>query len=139
MVFGSVGRMKIRKAEIEDLEDIKKMDEISLKAGHSLDYLKRNLNNTIVAVEGQKILGYFMFKDDVVMNLVIHLDYRKKGIGKMLVKEAMKTSRRLISRTRENNVNAIEFFKHLGFKYKRKIENYYKNGDNAIKMEWNKT
>ncbi len=139
MVFGSVGRMKIRRANTGDLEDIKKMDEISLKAGHSLDYLKRNLNDTLVAVDKQKVIGYFMFKNELAMNLTVHPDYRKKGIGKMLVKEAMKTSRRLISRTRENNVNAIDFLRHLGFKYKRKIENYYKNGDNAIEMEWRKT
>jgi len=131
--------MKIRVAKIEDLEEMKKMDEISLKANHSLDYFKRNLNNTIVAVEGQKVVGYFMFKGEIAMNLVIHPDYRKKGIGKILVKETMKKSNRLVSRIREDNVNALEFHKHLGFKYKRKIQNYYKNGDNAIEMEWKKT
>jgi len=131
--------MKIRVAKIEDLEEMKKMDEISLKANHSLDYFKRNLNNTIVAVEGQKVVGYFMFKGEIAMNLVIHPDYRKKGIGKILVKETMKKSNRLVSRIREDNVNALEFHKHLGFKYKRKIEKYYKNGDNAIEMEWKRT
>jgi ribosomal protein S18 acetylase RimI-like enzyme len=131
--------MKLRKAKIEDLRDIKNMDEISLKAVHPLDYFKKNLKNILVAVEEQKVVGYFMFKDKIVMNLVIHPDYRKKGIGKILVKEAMKKSRRLISRTREDNVNALEFLKHLGFEYKRKIKNYYKNGDNAIEMEWKKT
>jgi ribosomal protein S18 acetylase RimI-like enzyme len=131
--------MKIRKAKIEDLEDIKDMDEVSLKSVHSLHYFKKNLNNTIVSIEKRKIVGYFMFKDEIAMNLVIHPDFRKKGIGKMLVKEAMKKSRRLISRTREDNVNALEFLKHLGFRYKRKIKNYYKNGDNAIEMEWKRT
>jgi len=48
----------------------------------------------------------------------------------------MKKSKKLISRTREDNVNALEFLKHLGFKYKRRIKKYYKNGDNAIEMEW---
>ena len=131
--------MKIRTAKIEDLEDIKKIDNISLKAIHSLGYFKRNLNNIIVAVDGKKIIGYFMFKGQLVMNMVVHPDYRKKGIGKILVKEVMKRSNRLVSRTREDNVNALEFLKHLGFRYKRKIENYYKNGDNAIEMEWKKS
>jgi len=131
--------MRIRKAKIEDLEDIKRMDEISLEAHHSMVYLKRYRNNILVAVEGQKVVGYFMFKDEIAMNLVIRPDYRKRGIGKMLVKEAMKKSKRFISRTREDNVDALEFLKHLGFKYKRNIENYYKNGDNAIEMEWKKT
>jgi len=131
--------MKIIKAKIENLKDIKKMDDISLKAVHSLGYFKKNLKNTLVAVEGQNIVGYFMFKDGIAMNIAIRPDYRKKGIGKMLIKEAMKRSRRLVSRTREDNVNAIEFLKHLGFKYKKRIKNYYKNGDNAIEMEWKRT
>jgi len=139
MVFGSVGRMKIRKAKIGDLENIKRIDKISLKANHSLDYLKKNLNNMIVAIEGQKILGYFMFKSELAMNLVVHPDHRGKGIGKMLIKKGMKKSKRFISRTREDNVDALEFLKRLGFKYKRRIKNYYKNGDNAIEMEWRKT
>ena len=131
--------MKIRKAKIEDLEEIKKIDDISLKASHSIDYFKRNLRNTIVAVDGKKIIGYLMFKDQLVMNMAVHPNYRNKGIGKMLVKEAMKKSKRLISRTREDNLNSLEFFKHLGFKYKRKIEKYYKNGDNAVEIEWKRT
>jgi len=131
--------MGIRKAKKEDLDDIKRMDDISLKAVHSFGYFKRNLNNTIVAVKEKRIVGYFMFRNEIAMNLVIHPDYRKTGVGKMLVKEAMKKEKRLVSRTREENINAIEFLRHLGFKYKRKIENYYKNGDNAIEMEWKKT
>jgi ribosomal protein S18 acetylase RimI-like enzyme len=128
--------MRIRKARIQDLEQIKKIDEISLKADHSLNYFKKNLKNTIVVVEEKKIAGYIMFKNDVLMNLVVHSAYRKKGIGKMLVNEVMKKSKKLITRTRENNVNALKFFKHLGFKYKRKINGHYKNGDNAIETEW---
>jgi ribosomal protein S18 acetylase RimI-like enzyme len=131
--------MKIRRARIEDIEDIEKIDRVSLKADHSIDYFRKNLNNTIVAIEEGKVIGYFMFKDQLAMNIVVHPDYRNRGIGEMLFKEATKQSRRFISRTREDNVNALEFLKHLGFKYKRKIKNYYKNGDNAIEMEWNKT
>ena len=130
--------MIIRKAIIEDIENLKKIDDISLKAVHSLDYFKKNLKNTIVAVNKKEIIGYFMFKNQLAMNMVVHPDYRNKGIGKMLFKEATKKSRSFISRTREDNVNALEFLKHLGFKYKRKIENYYSNGDNAIEMEWKK-
>jgi ribosomal protein S18 acetylase RimI-like enzyme len=130
--------MMIRKGNKKDIESIKKIDDVSLKAVHSLDYFEKNLKNILVAVEQGKVVGYLMVRGELAMNLVVHPDYRKRGIGKMLVKEAMKESRRLISRTREDNVNALEFLKHLGFKHKRKIKNYYKNGDNAIEMEWKK-
>lgn len=114
------------------------MDYASLKAIHSLDYFERNLDNIIVVVDEEKIVGYLMFKKGILMNLVVLPEYRKKGIGKMLVEESMKKCRSLVSRTRENNLNALEFLKHMEFNYKRKIEKYYKNGDNAIEMEWKK-
>jgi len=131
--------MMIRKGIMKDIESMKEIDDVSLKAVHSLSYFKKNLKNILVAVEQGKVVAYLMVRGELAMNLVVHPDHRGKGIGKTLVKEAMKKSRRLISRTREDNVNALEFLKHLGFGYKRKIKNYYKNGDTAIEMEWKKT
>ncbi len=131
--------MIIRKGEKKDIGSIKEIDDVSLKAVHSLNYFNKNLKNILVAVEGRKVVGYIMVKGELAMNLVIHPDYRGKNIGKMLFKEATKKSKRFISRTREDNVNALKFLKRLGFKYKRKIKKYYKNGDNAIEMEWKKT
>lgn len=129
--------MKIREGKIEDIKSIKEMDDVALKAKHSFDYFTNNLGNILVAVEEDKLLGYIMIKEEEeVMNLVVHPDSRGKGIGKKLMEEVMKKSKRLISRSRENNKNAINFLKKLGFKEKRKIEKYYSNGDNAIEMEW---
>jgi len=128
--------MKIRKGRIEDIKSIKEMDDVSLKAKHSLEYLINNLGSILVAVEEDKVLGYIMVKREEVMNLVVHPDSRGKGIGRKLIEEVMKKSNRLTSRSRENNKIAINFLKKLGFKEKRKIEKYYSNGDNAIEMEW---
>jgi len=128
--------MKIREGRIEDIKSIKEMDNVSLKAKHSFDYFTDNLGNILVAIEEDKILGYIMVKGEEVMNLVVHPDSRGKGIGRKLMEELMKKSNRLVSRSRENNKNAIDFLKNVGFKEKRKIERYYSNGDNAIEMEW---
>jgi len=128
--------MKIRKGRKEDIKSIKEMDNASLKAKHSFDYFIDNLDSILIAVEEDKILGYIMVKGEEVMNLVVHPDSRGKGIGRKLMEEVMKKSNRLISRSRENNKNAINFLKKLGFKEKKKIKKYYSNGDNAIEMEW---
>jgi len=128
--------MKIIKGRIEDIKSIKEMNNVSLKAKHSLEYFINNLGNILIAVEEGKVLGYIMVKGEEVMNLVVHPNSRGKGIGKKLIEEVMKKSKRLVSRSRENNKNAIDFLKKVGFKEKRKIERYYSNGDNAIEMEW---
>jgi len=131
--------MKIRKGRTEDIKFIKKMDDVSLKASHSLYYFLDNLENILVAVEQGKIIGYILSKGEELTNIAVHSDFQRKGIGRRLIKEVMKRSKILISRTRENNKNALSFLKKLGFKHKRKIKKYYSNGDNAIEMEWRRS
>ena len=101
--------MEIRQARLEDIEGMKRMDDIFLKADHSIEYFKKNLDDTIVAVVDGKLIGYFMFKDQLAMNMLIHPDYRRRGIGKLLFRKATERSKKFISRTREDNVDAIEF------------------------------
>lgn len=128
--------MEIRQVRLEDIDGMKRMDDIFLKANHPIEYFKKNLDNTVVAVGDGEPIDYFMFKGQLAMNMLIHPDYRRRGIGKLLFRKATEKSKRFVSRAREDNVDAIEFLKRIGFKQKRKIEKYYKNGDNALEMEW---
>lgn len=129
-------KIKIRKVKKDYIKSIKDMDDFYLEAEHSTDYFLKNMNNILVASDGEEIIGYIMYKIDEVFNLVVHPDYRRKGVGKELMKEVMKNSKKLLCRTREKNQEAFFFLEKLGFKKKRRIEKYYKNGDNAIEMEW---
>ena len=128
--------MEIRKGEKDDLKTLKEISSISLKSILPIKYFEKYLDNTLVAIENEKIIGFLIFRNDSIMNLAIHPEFRKKGIGKKLIKELMKKSKIIKLRTREHNKNAIDFLNKLGFKEKRKIEKYYSNYDNAIEMEW---
>jgi len=130
--------MEIRKAQRDDLKTIKEISSISLKAVLSMKYFERHLSNTIVAVERGRIIGFLIFRKEYVMNFAVLPEFRKKGIGKKLIGGLMKKFKTIILRTRENNKNTIDFLNKLGFKEKRKIEQYYLNGDNAIEMAWEK-
>ena len=130
--------MKIRKGRTEDIESLKKIDNFSLRAKHPADYFLENFDNIIVAIDRGRVVGYIMSKGEEISNLAVHPDFRKKGIGKSLIKEVMKKSKRLVLRTREANRDAYIFLKKIGFSRKRKIERYYSNGDDAIEMEWKK-
>jgi len=129
-------KIKIRKARKDDIKFIKEMDDLYLEARHSIDYFLGKIDNLLIAFDGKRVIGYIMYKGDEVLNLVVHPDYRKKGIAKELMKEIMGSSERLVCRTREYNKEAFTFLKKLGFKEKQRIKGYYKNGDNAIEMEW---
>ncbi len=128
--------MTIRKGQKEDLETIKDISSISLKSILPIKYFEKFLDNTIVAVENGKIVGFLIFKKENVMNFAVHPEFRKKNIGKKLIQELMKKYRTIRLRARENNKNTIDFLDKLGFKQKRRTEQYYSNGDNAIEMEW---
>jgi len=128
-------KIETRKAREEDVKLIKEMNDLYLKARHSLNYFLRNLDNTLIAIVGKRIVGYIMFRKGEVLNLVVHEDFRRKGIAKRMMREVMKKSKKLLCRTRESNRVAFTFLKNLGFKEKRRIEKYYKNGDDAIEME----
>ena len=129
--------MEIINGRKEDLEIIKEISSISLKSVLPMKHFEKYLDNTIVAVEKNRIVGFLTSKKECVMNFAIHPDFRKKGIGEKLIQELMKKYKIIRLRTRENNKNAIDFLNKLGFKEKRKIEQYYSNSDNAIEMEWN--
>jgi len=129
-------KIRIRKANKNDIGSIKEIDDLYLEAKHSIDYFSNKIDNILVALDSEKVIGYVMYKEDEVLNLVILPDYRRKGIGKGLMEKIMKKSRRIVCRTRENNKQALTFWKRIGFKEKGRIERYYKNGDNAIEMEW---
>ena len=129
--------MQIRKGKKEDLETVKDISSLSLKAVLPMKYFEKHLDHTLVAVEKRKVIGFLIFIKEHVMNFAIHPEFREKGTGKKLIEELMKKSKIIRLRTRENNNIAIDFLNKLGFKEKRKIEQYYSNGDNAIEMEWN--
>lgn len=130
--------MEIRKGQKEDLETIKKISSVSLKVVLPMKYFEKYLDNTLVAIEKGIVIGFLIFKNEYAMNFAVLPEFRKKGIGKKLIEELMKKSKKIRLRTRENNKNTIDFLNKLGFKEKRKIEQYYLNGDNAIEMAWEK-
>lgn len=129
--------IKLRKFE-------SKFDEIQIASkktsSFSLNWFKKNINNKkiriIVAEENNKIIGYIMgwieykktfgpylFNKKVcfITDLFILKEYRKKGIGKLLVKGIMRWFKSKRISSIELNVytkskSAIEFWKRMGLK-----------------------
>jgi ribosomal-protein-alanine N-acetyltransferase len=128
--------MEIKNGQKRDLETIKSISSVSLKSALPIKYFERYLDNTLVAVEKERVIGFLIFRKEHIMNFAVHPEFRKKGIGKKLIEELMKKYKIIRLKTRENNKDAIDFLNELGFKQKGKIEKYYSNVDSAIEMEW---
>lgn len=109
--------------------------------------LKSELQNPfstyIMAKLENKIVGFAGMIDTIdqmeITNIVVKKDYRKNGIGNILLnklislaKENKKTE--IILEVNENNISAIKLYEKNGFKKCGLRKRYYNNTDNAIIM-----
>ena len=152
------GQCNIRRARPSDLIPIM---EINLKTlpEHYSDYFYESLlvelpEAFLVAELDNKIVGYimckleygfsnfkrlgFVKKGHVVSIAVLH-DYRKRGIGRVLVEESIKG---VISKkcdefyleVRCSNTDAVRLYEKLGFTIRHRLGTYYKDGEDAYLM-----
>lgn len=89
--------------------------------------------------EGEITAGYvIVFNNSAsleIMKIGVLPEYRKKGVGTILINEVKKSRMEIFLEVRENNVTAIEFYKKNGFKEAGKRKNYYRDtGEAAIIM-----
>lgn len=96
-------------------------------------FLKRNPTTSVVAVDGEKVVGAILCGHDgrrgCLYHVCVHPDYRLQGIGRSMVVFAMEALRRehiskvsLIAFTKNDVGNA--FWNTIGWK-KREDINYY--------------
>lgn len=141
-------QIKLRKFRLSDLKTILKIERSSF----SIDaYSKRRFkslwkyhpNDFILAKIKDKIVGYIIAypREDFVdfNSMAVDKKYHNLGIGKKLVNFVLKKFKKLSLKqasleVRTKNKIAISFYKNLGFKIKKIIKNYYKDGGDAYRM-----
>ena len=148
----------IRRAELSDLISVM---EINLKTlpEHYSDYFYESLlaeipEAFIVAEIGGKQVGYIMCKTEYgfsnfkklgfvkkghVVSIAVLDDYRKRGIGRVLVEESVKgvKSRKcdeFYLEVRCSNNDAVRLYEKLGFVIRQQLNTYYRDGEDAYLM-----
>lgn len=104
--------------------------------------LENRLSLWLVALDGDTVAGYVgsqsVLDEADMMNVAVHPDYRRQGIGRDLVlalAEALqqKGIRGLMLEVRQSNVPAIALYEQLGFQQVGLRPNYYRNPkENAL-------
>lgn len=146
----------IRRFRAEDLDQVLYINRTCLPENYSayffMDLYANYPETFIVAEEENKIVGYVMCRVETafsgfspakrghIISIAVLPNYRRRGIGEMLLKEALNA---LINHygvkdcyleVRVSNEAAINLYKKLGFKIERVIRGYYADGENAYLM-----
>ena len=110
--------------------------------------LSNKLALWLVAVDGDSVAGYVgsqtVIDETDMMNIAVHPDIRRKGIGEMLVFRLVEEldsmgSHALMLEVRASNVPAISLYEKLGFKQAGLRKNYYRNPKEdalILRKEW---
>ena len=121
-------------AQIAQLEKLCFSDPWSEKSVAS--ELNNRLSLWLVALDGDTVAGYVgsqsVLDEADMMNIAVHPDYRRQGIGRDLVlalAEALqkKGIRGLMLEVRQSNAPAIALYEQLGFQQVGMRPNYYRN------------
>jgi len=146
----------LRKFKPEDLNQVIYINQTCLPENYSTYFfmeLYRNFPETfIVAEEDGKVIGYIMcriesgfsgfsfVKKGHVISIAVLPDYRRRGVGEALLKEALQAMvthysvKECYLEVRVSNTPAINLYRKLGFKIDGVIRRYYADGENAYLM-----
>ena len=101
-----------------------------------------DLEKVYIYVDNESIYGFIqvlsLYETLEIINIVVHPEQRKKGIGKMLLDFVIDKFKpvHILLEVRESNYIARSFYLKNNFTEIRTIKNYYGN-ENAIVMERN--
>ena len=132
--------MKITEMKARHVAQVAQLESLCFADPWSEASLAAELGNElsfwIVAEENDTVVGYIgsqtVFPESDMMNVAVHPDHRRKGIGAILV-EALITHLRnmdcesLTLEVRISNAGAIALYEKLGFVQVGLRKNYYRN------------
>jgi ribosomal-protein-alanine N-acetyltransferase len=134
------------------VSQIAELEKLCFSAPWSRNSVASELNNPLslwlVATDGDTVAGYIgsqsVMGEADMMNVAVHPDYRRKGIGKQLV-EALVASLKdngvysLTLEVRASNEPAISLYDQLGFAQVGRRPNYYRDPREdalILRKEW---
>ncbi|ELY95067.1 N-acetyltransferase GCN5 [Natrialba hulunbeirensis JCM 10989] len=87
------------------------------------------------ALDGDLIGFAAVRRDGYILFLAVSPEFRGEGIGKRLVARVADDHQTITCHARTSNENALQFYEHLGFEIKRRIDNYYEDGGDAYYLK----
>ena len=142
--------IKVQRMGIEHLDQVFVIEETCFVTPWSKEALRKELteNETaiyLVATDGNTVAGYagmwHVVNEGHITNIAVSEDYRRRGIGGMIVAELIKLaqSREMIGITLEvriSNIAAQKMYTKYGFKPDGFRKNYYSDTHEDAVIMW---
>lgn len=139
-----MNNVKFEVASEKDASEIYLIDSDYEYECYSLDSIKDSLkaenNLNLIARINNDAVGYISFSSVLdeaeLLKIVIKKNYRRKGIGKLLLKEAIqylkaRGLKTVFLEVRKSNCAAIVLYENMGFEKINERQNYYGIGEDA--------
>ena len=144
--------INIRTASREDLKELFRLEQLCFDAEsfsrRQINYLiRQSAGHFMVLTEDEKIAGFLVllirktsFKARIY-SIAVSPHFRGKNYGKTLLDKAVELAleegkKSLTLEVNENNEAAIQLYKKFGFQVTGKRKAYYKDGSDALLMEF---
>ncbi len=138
----------IRKVTENDLDEILQIEQELFRGPWKREDFLYELDGNPYAVfavleEDGEIAGYadwwIMFEQAQLANIAVRKKYQKKGFGRLLLDEALRSAEshgceNMTLEVRVSNEAAIRLYENSGFIIANKRKNYYEDGEDAWLM-----
>jgi [ribosomal protein S18]-alanine N-acetyltransferase len=134
-----------------NIKEIETISKLSFPIPWSLDSLKKELENKyakyIVLKLGSAVIGFggmwIIFDEAHITNIAVHPDYRKNGLGDILVETLLHIckEKKLVGITlevRKSNIVAISLYEKHGFIVEGIRKSYYEDNKEDALVMWNR-
>ena len=137
----------VKKITSKEYKECHEIDLITIKLWNLKQWekeLKKNYVYAFACFKNYQIIGICVFQkifcNAELTYLSIHPTYKRKGLGKKLLKEIFKQCEsfaleKIHLEVSDKNLDAINFYRSFGFKTIGIRKKYYKDGSNALLQE----
>jgi len=140
--------MKVEELSIKDIEQLVELERLCFATPWTQEQFSLCLAQEHFYVfglkSGNRLMGYISFflvgKEMEILNLAVHPEKRRQGLGTKLLTAALNFFRRkqgekVFLEVRPSNASALTLYKQAGFRIKGWRRNYYPdNGEDALVM-----
>ncbi|HHT65460.1 MAG: ribosomal protein S18-alanine N-acetyltransferase [Caldicoprobacterales bacterium] len=144
-------KFRVTSMMTEDIDEVHKLEKMCFPIPWSREALRMEVEQNQCAryfsVRADKqLIGYggmWMILDEAhITNIAVHPDYRRQGVGRLIMETLMKEAvrmgmERMTLEVRVSNKAAVSLYKSLGFEEGGIRKEYYANNREDALIMWN--